>query len=145
MKMSMASPIPRIISRLGQPCCHWSVATNLLPTDHPSDHVGQSRDYYPVSTVHNHYFHKTKDQHCFLVPSKSSRSTAHHPVLIAELSLKQQISRRGKPLRTGRRRNSSVAACFFRTQSSNSLLHLSIPISISSIRFHQHDCPADPA
>ena len=46
-------------------------------------------------------------------------------------------------MRTGRRRNSSVASCFLRTQTSNSLLYLSIPTSISSITFHQHDRPTD--
>ena len=88
-------------------------------------------------------FTTTKDQDCFLVPSNSSRSTAHHPVLIAELSLKQRIEQVSLLHGSGGCKN-SVMACFFRTPSSNSLLHLSTPTSISSITFHQHDHPVDP-
>ena len=84
----------------------------------------------------------TKDHHCFLVHSKSSRSTAHNPVLIVELSLKQRI----KEVRLCAGASSATPVSrmlFWNRIFSNSLLHLSIISSISSITSHQHQRPAD--
>ena len=140
--MSMASPIPRIISRLGQPCCHWSVATNLLPTDHLSDHVGRSR-HGPVDCS------QFLEQQLLLIIislfiQHHPRSTACNPVATADERLKQRLREVSLCARAGGSTAVSPHA-FFRTQSSNSLLHLSISTSISSITFHQHNRLANPA
>ena len=137
LKTSMASPIPRVISRLGQPCCHWPVSTNKSFMWH----VGRLRCYHPVSVVH-YYLHNNKRLSLFPCSFNSIRVNSTQSSFDSRIEPKT-TDQGGKPLCRGRRRNSSVARAFQDTIFSNSLLHLSNISSISSITSHQQQRPAD--
>ena len=48
---------------------HHAVIGPLLPTDHPSDSVGWSRDYYLVRIVHNYWYNNNNSSlfHCSFI------------------------------------------------------------------------------
>ena len=135
MKMSLASPIPRI-SRLGQPCCHWSVATNG-PSKRPRRPIaarpGERCSYFfgigTTTTTHYYFIVRTTS---FQVNSIQSSSTADE-------RLKQRLREASLCARAG-----GVTVMpqrsFFWTQCSNSLPHLQFHLQYHQ---HQHDRPAE--
>ena len=106
LKMPMASPIPRVILRLGQPFCHWFVSTN-------KSHM-QSR--WPIALLLfgercSQLFDNNKRSSLFPCSFKIIQVNSRQSSFDSRIKPKT-TDQRGKTLRRGRRRNSSVARAF---------------------------------
>ena len=88
--------IPRIISRLGQPCCHCSVSANKSSMRHAS----RLRYYYPVRVVHN-YLHNNKRSSLFPCSFKIIQVNSTQSSFDSRIEPKT-TDQRGKTLRRGK-------------------------------------------